>query len=118
MDNTNVDASGVWNPLRLRFNDYTEETLTTEVHYNIYINWGDMFLEDASNCGIGWVNMDRNYFDGLTADQLTNENFENIASSWANPFTSVEELEKSIPSVYDFAKSFDKIGYVLEEKNK
>ena len=110
LDNTNIDPTTVWNPVRFRFNDYTEETLDANVNLNVYINWGTTFLEDASGAKLGWVNMDNNYFDGLTADQLTAENFDNIAASWANPFTSVEALEKSIPSVYDFAKYFDVYG--------
>ena len=93
LDNTNIDPSGVWNPVRFRFNDYTEETLVTNVNYNIYIHWGDMFLEDASNSTLGWANMDKNYFDGLGADDLTAANFENIAKSWADPFASIADLE-------------------------
>ena len=93
MDNSNVDPNGVWNPLRLRFNDYTEETLDATVNYNVYINWGTTYLEDASSCGLGWVNMDKNYFDGTASDALTAENFDSIAASWADAFTTLEALE-------------------------
>ena len=94
MDNSSISPNDVWNPLRLRFNDYTQETLSAEVHYNIYINWGDMFLEDASNCTLGWVNMDKNYFDAKLSSELDGAaNFESIAASWADAFATIGELE-------------------------
>ena len=119
MNNSNVDPSGVWNPVRLRFNDYTQETLEVNVNYNIYINWMDskeanQFIEDASNCTLGWINADNNYFDGYTAEKLSDKLFDNIASSYLNPFTDVDELEKAyqaylltlLSSNYDFVNNF------------
>ena len=94
LDNSNVSVSNIWNPIRLRFNNYTKETLDANINYNIYINWGTTFLQDASGCGLGWVNMDNNYFDGATSDEISSTNFQNIASSWTNIFTTIEDLEK------------------------
>ena len=91
-DNTGRTLADEWNPIRLRFNNYTPETLTATVNYNAFLNWGDAtgycFCENASGqkdiskC----VNYDYNFFDMIT--EPTDANFDSMASSWANAFAT------------------------------
>ena len=106
-DNTNVSPSTMWDPIRLRFNLYTADTLTANVNYNAFINWGTeseyYFLENASSQTdiSACVNCDYNYFDMIT--EPTSANFDGLASSWDHAFTTLRAwaiaVGRQIPSV-------------------
>lgn len=85
------DETTSWGCIRFRQVDYTLETLTFKANYNKFINWGTTILNNAGNTSnLVYANFDYNYY----TTEVTSENFDGVALTFANTFASEEELDK------------------------
>ena len=95
--NTFDQASGYgWRCIRPRNVNFGTNTLDVQVHYNKFLTGAYTGTEKsyANNPGEGIIyNMDNNYFADVLAQDISNANFANQASSWANCYDSTLALE-------------------------
>jgi len=97
-DNSAIgNTDNIWGCIRLRFNDFTNDTLKVNCNYNKFIDWNDgvnkNVLDDATTNSDEFklINFDNNYF---TSEEVTQETFADCAVSYSS--ISASAVEKAI----------------------
>ena len=113
-DNTDMNVDNYWGCIRLRFNDFTDDTIKVNCNYNEFINWNDAsmvnILNDATTNDdvFKLCDFSNNYFDYEVVDDDT---FEGAAYKYNN--ISKADVEKAI-SIFNLDMTGDEVKLVGE----
>ncbi len=116
-DNTGKNSESFWGCIRLRFNDFTDNTLKVNVNYNKFIDWSDAsmknVLDDATtnNDKFELCNFENNYF---SYNEVDGETFANCASVYS--LISEAKVERAM-ELFNLDSSADSVKLVGTSSN-